>query len=49
MTRIVTPGYAPPEQYLGSGRFGPASDVYGLAATLYRLLTAKVPLAAVDR
>ena len=44
MTRIVTPGYAPPEQYLGSGRFGPASDVYGLAATLYRLLTAKVPL-----
>ena len=49
MTRIVTPGYAPPEQYLGSGRFGPASDVYGLAATLYRLLTSKVPLAAVDR
>ena len=46
MTRIVTPGYAPPEQYLGSGRFGPATDVYGLAATLYRLLTAKVPLAA---
>ena len=49
MTRIVTPGYAPPEQYLGSGRFGPTSDVYGLAATLYRLLTSKVPLSAVDR
>ena len=49
MTRMVTPGYAPPEQYLGSGRFGPATDVYGLAATLYRLLAGRAPVSAIDR
>lgn len=49
MTRMVTPGYAPPEQYLGSGRFGPPTDVYGLAATVYRLLTKQVPAPAVER
>lgn len=49
MTRMVTPGYAPPEQYRGEGQFGPASDVYGLAATLYRLLTGIAPVAALDR
>jgi hypothetical protein len=49
MTRIVTPGYAPPEQYLRSARFGPPTDVYGLAATLYRLLTALSLPSAIDR
>ncbi|CAN5510568.1 hypothetical protein BH20ACT2_BH20ACT2_07850 [soil metagenome] len=49
MTRVVTPGYAPPEQYLGQARFGPPTDVYGLAATLYRLLTDRAPTPAVDR
>ncbi len=49
MTRVVTPGYAPPEQYVGSARFGPATDVYGLAATLYRLLTTRTPPSAVER
>ncbi|GAB4195453.1 MAG: hypothetical protein OHK0022_12200 [Roseiflexaceae bacterium] len=32
-----TPGYAPPEQY--RGLIEPRSDVYGLASTLYHLLT----------
>jgi len=49
MTRMVTPGYAPPEQYLGEARFGPATDVYGLAATLYRLLAGRAPVSALDR
>ncbi len=49
MTRVVTPGYAPIEQYVGEGRFGPASDVYGLAATLYRLATGRVPVSALER
>ncbi|HRW38311.1 MAG TPA: serine/threonine-protein kinase [Aquihabitans sp.] len=49
MTRVVTPGYAPLEQYRGEARFGPSTDVYGLAATLYRLATGRVPVAAVAR
>ncbi|WP_426571694.1 protein kinase domain-containing protein [Aquihabitans sp. McL0605] len=49
MTRMVTPGYAPLEQYRGEGRFGPTTDVYGLAATCYRLATGRVPVAAVER
>lgn len=49
LTRIVTPGYAPPEQYRGEGRFGPATDVYGLAATLYRLATGRVPVTSIER
>ena len=49
MTRVVTPGYAPLEQYRGEARFGPSTDVYGLAATCYRLATGRVPVAAVER
>ncbi len=49
MTRMVTPGYAPPEQYLGQARFGPPTDVYGLAATIYRVLAGRAPLSALDR
>ena len=49
MTQVVTPGYAPLEQHRGEGRFGPFTDVYGLAATCYRLTTGKVPISAVER
>src|SRR5581483_8559125 len=41
MTRMVTPGYAPPEQYAANARCGTPTDVYGLAATLYWALTAR--------
>ena len=44
MTRIVTPGYAAPEQYEHSARLGPATDVFGLAATLYFALTGRAPV-----
>ncbi|MEI6778535.1 MAG: tetratricopeptide repeat protein [Chloroflexales bacterium] len=36
-----SPGYAPPEQWLGQAL--PASDIYAFAATLYALLTARSP------
>ncbi|MGK7918890.1 MAG: serine/threonine protein kinase [Trichodesmium sp.] len=48
-TNLVSNGYAPPEQYWVQGRRSAATDVYGLAATLYTLLTAKVPLEAQRR
>jgi hypothetical protein len=50
MTRMVTPGFAPPEQYGGdASRVGPTTDVYGLAATLYHACASRLPASAVDR
>ncbi|MCE1253017.1 MAG: serine/threonine-protein kinase [Anaerolineae bacterium] len=43
-----TPGFAPPEQY-GSGRTGPYTDQFALAATLYMLLCNHQPADAVQR
>lgn len=48
-TNMVSDGYAPPEQYFTQGKYTPATDVYGLAATLYTLLTGQVPIAAILR
>lgn len=44
MTNAVTESFAPLEQYERRGNFGPWTDVYALAATLYVLLAAKLPL-----
>jgi eukaryotic-like serine/threonine-protein kinase len=48
-TGMVSEGYSPIEQYLSQAHRSPATDVYGLAATLYTLLTAQVPIPALLR
>ncbi|HTL88087.1 MAG TPA: serine/threonine-protein kinase, partial [Leptolyngbya sp.] len=48
-TQIMSVGYAPIEQYIAQEKRSPASDVYGLAATLYALVTATVPIASILR
>ena len=48
-TNLVSDGYAPLEQYLPQGKRTAATDVYGLAATLYTLLTGIVPVPATKR
>jgi serine/threonine protein kinase len=48
-TRMVTPGYAPLEQYSSEARVGTATDVYALSATLYHALTGVMPPTAIDR
>lgn len=48
-TRLVSPGYAPLEQYQGQGRFGPATDIYALSATLLHALSGNPPPDALTR
>jgi serine/threonine-protein kinase len=45
----VSPGFAPPEQYMAKGKTDARSDVYGLGATLYASLTGKDPPEAPSR
>ncbi|MCK5003432.1 MAG: serine/threonine protein kinase, partial [Gammaproteobacteria bacterium] len=49
ISAIISQGYAPPEQYTTRGKQGPFTDLYAIGATLYKLITGKVPLESADR
>ena len=48
MTAVLTPGFAPLEQYGHRGQ-GPWTDIYATAAVLYHILTGVDPVPATDR
>jgi len=49
MTAIVTEGYAPFEQYSETGRQGPWTDLYALAAVMYSAIVGRKPPSAAER
>lgn len=48
-TAVVTPGYAPMEQYSGQAAQGPWSDIYAVAGVFFRAVTDEAPPDAAGR
>ena len=48
-TSILTPGYAPTEQYTAKSRKGSYTDIYAIGATMYFMLTGQPPLESASR
>jgi serine/threonine protein kinase len=49
LTAVVTPGFAPAEQYQPDGSQGPWSDLYSLAGVMYWLVTGHLPTESLAR
>jgi serine/threonine protein kinase len=49
LTNIVSPGFAPFEQYHSKGNQGPWSDIYSLGAVMYWMTTGQKPLDSAAR
>jgi len=49
LTNIVSPGFAPFEQYHSKGNQGPWSDLYSLGAVMYWMTTGEKPLESAAR
>ncbi len=48
-TSMLTPGFAPMEQYSTRAKRGVFTDIYAIGATFYYMLTGSKPLSAADR
>ncbi len=49
LTNIVSPGFAPFEQYHSKGNQGPWSDIYSLGAVMYWMTTGQKPVESASR
>jgi formylglycine-generating enzyme required for sulfatase activity/serine/threonine protein kinase len=49
LTAVVTPGYAPIEQYSSEGKQGPWTDLYAIGATMYTCVHGRAPVDAARR